>query len=124
VPTAPEHLARAKQNLRLAESFNLDSTPYLDWVVAFYFYAALHLVEALLHYREGIHGGHHETRNRYVREKTYLKEINRAYQELKDYSENARYELITFTRIKIEKDVIPLYRAIEKHILQQLPTER
>ncbi len=121
MPTTSEHLARARQNLRFAESFDLDSTPYLDWVVAAYFYAGLHLVDALLYQREKIHGGHHETRSRYVRQKSYLKQISRAYHELKDHSENARYELLTFTRIKIENVVIPLYRAIESHILPQLP---
>jgi uncharacterized protein (UPF0332 family) len=122
VPTTSEHLARARQNLRFAETFDLDSTPYLDWVVAAYFYAALHLVDALLYQREGIHGGEHQTRSQYVRRKSYLKQISTRYHYLKDHSENARYDLLTFTRPKIENVVIPLYRAIESHILPQLPS--
>jgi hypothetical protein len=47
VPNTSEHLDRARHNIRFAESFDLATTPYLDWVVTAYFYAALHLVEAL-----------------------------------------------------------------------------
>jgi uncharacterized protein (UPF0332 family) len=121
VPTTKEHLARARQNLRFAESFDLKTTPYLDWVVTAYFYSALHLVDALLYYRDSAHGGEHQTRSKYLREKPYLKEINHKYRELRNRCDNARYDLLTLTAIKIEKDIIPLYREIEKHILAQLP---
>ncbi len=121
MPTTQEHRARAAQNLRFAQSFNLDTTPYLDWVVTAYFYAALHLVDALLFYRDRLDPGCHPLRKEYVRKKSYLQEINLQYRELKDRSEDARYNLLTFSRTKIEKDVIPLYLKIEKHITQQLP---
>lgn len=48
MPTKSEHLARAEHNQRFAESFELKTTPYPDWVVVAYFYAALHLVDAVL----------------------------------------------------------------------------
>jgi uncharacterized protein (UPF0332 family) len=120
VPTTSEHRARAEQNLRFAESFDLDSTPYLDWVVAAYFYAALHWVDALLFEKEGLNPDNHEIRRAYVREKWYLRGISYEYRSLKDRSEDARYRLLTFTRSKIEREVIPPYRAIEQHIIPQL----
>lgn len=62
MPTTPEHLARARQNLRFAESFDLKTTAYLDWVVTAYFYAALHLVDALLWEKDRLNPELHEHR--------------------------------------------------------------
>ncbi len=121
MPTTTEHRNRASQNLRFAESFDLATTPYLDWVVTVYFYAALHLVDALLWEKDNINPGNHEQRSNLVRTKWYLRGIRDEYRELKDRSVNARYDLLTFTKIKIDNNVIPLYRAIESHILPQLP---
>lgn len=101
--------------------FDLGTTPYLDWVVVGYFYAALHLVDALLYHQERIDPPSHESRREYVKTKWYLRAVKNQYRELKDRSEDARYRLYPFTPIKIEKNVIPLYRAIHEHILQQLP---
>ena len=121
MPKQDEHLARAKQNLAFAESFDLDQTPYKDWVVVAYFYAALHLVDALLYFRDHIDPPNHETRGNFVREMDYLKKIRFHYKELKDRSEDARYMLLPFSKTKIDSDVIPHYREIEAHILPLLP---
>ena len=124
MPTASEHLARAKQNLRFAESFDRKTTPYLDWVVTAYFYAALHLVDALLWEKDRLNPELHEHRRDYVKQKSYLRGISPEYRSLKDHSEDARYRLITMTSIRVEKTVIPLYRAIENHILPQIHGSR
>lgn len=119
--TTREHLARAKQNLQFAQSFELETTPYIDWVVTAYFYAALHLVDAILWERDRINPADHHDRNNLVRNKDYLKAIKTSYRTLKDRSEDARYDLITFASARIRNDVIPLYQEIERHILSQLP---
>lgn len=121
MPTTREHLARAQQNLRFAQSFDLATTPYIDWAVAAYFYAALHLVDAILWEKDKINPGDHYERYECVKVKWYLRAIRVEYKTLKDRSEDARYELITFTKAKVEREVIPLYTAIQSHILQQLP---
>lgn len=123
MPETREHLARARNNLAFARSFDIKTTPYLDWVVTAYFYAALHLVDALLREKDRIPGGNHETRKSYVLQKWYLRGIKSEYRELKDRSEDARYRLITVTSLKIEQQIIPLYEAIERHILPQIPIE-
>jgi hypothetical protein len=123
VPSTQEHLNRAKNNLRLAQSFDLKTTPYIDWVVTFYFYAALHLIDALIHEKEGRVPEAHEIRKTFVKDRSYLRGIRDEYLELKDRSEDARYRLITVTSLKIENVVIPLYRTIEAHIMQQIPKE-
>jgi hypothetical protein len=46
--------------------------------------------------------------------------IRNEYRTLKDLSQDARYELKTFTSAKVESEVIPLYHAIEQHIEPQL----
>jgi hypothetical protein len=108
VPPTADHLARVRHNIEFARSFDWDTTPYLDWVVTAYFYAALHLVDALLFYKDGAHGDLHTTRRRYIREKSYLRGIEREFENLKDLSEDARYRLLTMTRVKLESKVIPL----------------
>ena len=121
MPTTSEHLVRAKQNIRFAESFDLKTTPYLDWVVTAYFYAALHLVDALLYEKDHLNPELHEHRRDFVKGKWYLRGISTEYRSLKDHSEDARYRLITMTSIKIEKTIVPLYKAIENHIVPQIP---
>lgn len=121
MPTTEDHRKRAEQNLRFAQTFNLNTTPYLDWVVVGYFYAALHLVDALLYHQERIDPPNHELRREYVKTKWYLRGIKNPYRELKDRSEDARYRLYVFTPVKIETVIIPLYHAIHEHIHQQLP---
>ena len=92
----------------------------MDWVVVAYFYAALHWVDALLFEKDGLNPDTHEIRRDYVKQKWYLRGISYEYRNLKDRSEDARYRLLTFTRSKIEREVIPAYRAIEQHIIPQL----
>lgn len=120
MPTTSEHRARAERNLRFAKSLDIDSTPYIDWIVAAYFYAAVHLVDALIYQKDKFHPPSHEIRKDWVKSKWYLRGIRDEYRLLKDLSEDARYRLITFTKPKIEREVIPLYMAIENHITQQL----
>lgn len=90
-------------------------------MVTAYFYAALHLVDALLWEEDKLNPEGHEIRREYVRTKPYLREIRNEYRTLKDHSEDARYRLITMTSHKIQDKIIPLYQAIERHILPQLP---
>ncbi len=123
MPTAYEHRQRAEKNLRFAQSFDLETTEHLDWVVAAYFYTALHWVDALLHYRDGLHGGTHSQRNQYLREKSYLIEIRDAYRTLYEHRDNACDKLLTMTRPKLEREIIPLYERIARHVTQQLPPD-
>jgi len=121
VPNTSEHLDRARQNVRFAESFDLATAPYLDWVITAYFYAALHLVEALLYARENLHSDNHAERREFIRDKGYLTAIQQPYRDLKEFSEQARYRLFPFTASEIRGKIIPCYRRIESYILQQLP---
>jgi len=48
MPTQQQHLVQAKHNEDFVNSFDLQTTPYLDWVVTGIYYAALHYVESYL----------------------------------------------------------------------------
>jgi uncharacterized protein (UPF0332 family) len=120
VPTSAEHRQRAEHNLQFAQSFNLETTPYIDWVATAYFYAALHWVDALLWKYDRYDPGCHEHRGAWIKRVWYLRAIKDDYFDLKDYSENARYRLITVTRTRLEEKIIPKYKNIEQHCLQQL----
>jgi hypothetical protein len=123
LPASREHVARAKHNLTFARDVDLNTTQYLDWVVTAYFYAALHWVDAVIADKEGIVPENHEIRREYVKKKWYLRGISKEYRDLKDRSEDARYRLTTFTKTRIEKEIEPLYQAIERHALDLLPDE-
>ena len=122
MPTEDEHLARVKQNLEFIKSFDLDSTPYLDWVATAYFYAALHLVDALIWRIERADPEDHTARRTYLR-KWYLAGISPEYKSLKDLSEDARYRLLTMTKPKILDKIVPLYEEIHRHVMQMLEQE-
>jgi hypothetical protein len=121
VPKTAEHLAQSRHNLRFAQSFDLEQTEYLDWVVTVYFYAAMHLVDAVLYFKDRYDPPYHEMRRDCFRTKPYLHDIRYSYKQLKDRSEDARYRLIPFTKAQVENEIIPLYRKIEAHILGLLP---
>jgi hypothetical protein len=122
VPTTYEHLTRVTQNLEFAKSFDLDTTPYLDWVATAYFYAALHLVDALIWHIERGDPEDHTSRHTFLR-KWYLTGISSEYRDLKHLSEDARYRLITMTKFKIENKIIPLFTEIQRHVMQILEQE-
>ncbi|HEY1730727.1 MAG TPA: hypothetical protein VGG15_03215 [Terriglobales bacterium] len=122
MPTTHEHLARAKQNFEFANSFDLDTTPYLDWVATAYFYAALHLVDALIWHIENADPEDHSARHTYLR-KWYLSGISTEYRSLKHLSEDARYRLFTFSKPKVLEKIVPLYNEIQRHVMQMLEQE-
>ena len=61
------------------------------------FYAAVHYVEAYLAIKMNVHLRSHTTRDTYVGRLADLKKIFSAYQHLKFYGYNARYEVCGFT---------------------------
>ena len=62
MPSSLTHRQQAQHNEEFIASFDLDSTPYLDWVVTAIFYAALHFVDSYLAIR-GVHLSSHRGRD-------------------------------------------------------------
>ncbi|MCK4578165.1 MAG: hypothetical protein KAU50_05200 [Candidatus Marinimicrobia bacterium] len=117
MPQIEDHIEYAKHNESFADSFDLATTNYTDWIVTGKFYAALHYVEACLA-MYGEHPENHPARDSHVRRT--LPAIGNDYRKLKDDSINARYYGFRITEEEIKRTVSPSLDAIKSHILQLL----
>jgi len=114
--TAAQHRRQAESNKAFAQHFDLDTTPYLDWVVTGAFYAALHFVEWFLKWRGYTGRRDHGLRDAYIAREADLRAIYSDYVELKYQSEGARYECRQFTPDEVKREVLPRLDRIEAHI--------
>lgn len=120
---AVQHVHRARQNEAFAQHFDLDTTPYRDWVVTGYFYAALHWIDAFL-CASGKRTDKHSERNTHVNNIPELTPISRQYRMLYSYSRNVRYDLVDFTPERVRKDVQPKLQLIRAHMEALLKQEK
>jgi hypothetical protein len=121
MPTAEQHQRQAEHNRAFVQSFDLDTSPYLDWAVTAIFYTALHLEEWYLRTR-GLTGRRdHQLRDAYIARMSELKGIYAEYTELKYQSEASRYECVSFTPGSIKNDLLPRLDRLETHIRSLLP---
>jgi hypothetical protein len=121
MPTAEQHRQQAEHNKVFVQSFDLDTSPYLDWVVTAAFYTALHLAEWFLKTR-GLTGRRdHQLRDAYIARMSELRRIYADYTELKFQSEAGRYECIRFSPEILRNDLLPRLARIETHIKSLLP---
>jgi len=105
VATKQQHLKKAQNNERFFNHFDLDKTPFLDWVVTGIFYSALHYIRAIasMHNFENI-ASYGEIDNLFNR-LSILKlnpTIYDDYRQLKDDSRDARYEMVEFTKAEVQ----------------------
>ncbi|MBA7679279.1 hypothetical protein ES703_87568 [subsurface metagenome] len=116
MPTKDEHKGQAEHNRAFWESYNLDSTPYLDWVVIGLFYESVHWIEAYLD-TKGEHSGGHPDRLRHIRRYgADIGTIRNDYEVLKIESENARYLCYKHNSTEISGDLIPVLDNIKSTI--------
>jgi len=124
MPTDSEHLHKAEHNEDFYLSFDLNTTPYLDWVVSGIFYSALHYIESYLA-TQGKHSQNHGNRNENLRDDPNLGiDIFRKFNALKDDSENGRYFMTVFTPGEIRQHVIPNLYEIKEHLKKYIPQIR
>lgn len=105
VATKEQHLQKAQHNERFFNSFDLDITSFLDWVITGIFYSALHYIRAIasMHKFENIasYGELDKLFNR-----LFVLKHNAAiyydYRQLKDDSRDARYEMVEFTKAEVQ----------------------
>jgi hypothetical protein len=97
LPTKEEHVTKAAANEQLALSLNHDTQAKIDWTLVILFYSGVHYVEAYLAKFLNAHLRSHTTRDSYLGRESNLKKIYSAYQHLKYYGYNARYEVCGFT---------------------------
>ena len=101
MPTRDEHIRKAKHNESFISSFDLNSTPFLDWVVTAIFYAALHYLDAYLA-ENNKHPGTHQVRNSLFSKDPNLATLWNSYQDLENDSREARYHMKEFTPHRCE----------------------
>ena len=116
MPTAGQHREQAEHNKAFVQSFNLETSPYLDWVVTGVFYTALHLIEWFLKTRGFTGRRDHHLRDAYITRTSELRSIYFHYIELKFQSEAGRYECATFSPDVLRQDLLPRLAQIETHI--------
>ena len=110
------HLVQADHNRDFWNSYDFNSTPFLDWVVTGIFYEGVHRVEAFLD-TQGEHSDDHRQRLISMsRFPSQLGPISTDLETLKHESENARYRCYKYTPENITKDLVPIIDKIKSHI--------
>jgi hypothetical protein len=110
-----QHAAKARRNETFFRGFDLDTTPYLEWVVVAIFYTALHLVEAFAATR-GEHPDSHGERERFLWASPELQPVIVHYFYLKDRSEDARYRIRTFLPDEVKHLITHHFEPLKQHI--------
>ena len=93
MPRLDAHIAKAVHNIKTMKLLTGDNTTK-DWVVTVAFYAALHIVDAVLYEKNtglGRHGRDHATRDQTVKYDNRFTQIWRCYRPLQNESIVARY---------------------------------
>ena len=90
-----DHIQQAEHNESLFLALDARSPTFTDWQMTSLFYAALHYIDAYLAII-GLHPKSHRERGRELASDQFLSSLFVDYQRLKDRSEDARYELISF----------------------------
>jgi hypothetical protein len=121
MPSQKDHINKARHNEQFVLSLDIDTTPFLDWVVNGIFYSAIHYLDCYLS-NQGKHPGDHGERIRLIwGERNLGKMFFRLYRPLKDDSEEGRYNMRVFLPEEIRKDILPLLNSIKIHLRTYIP---
>ena len=114
MPNSTDHLRYAEEH----ESFSnylITQNKYLGWAITGVFYAAIHYIEAFLA-TVNIHSSQHRTRDSIIAKNENLREVFQDFQELKNYSIQARYYGSQFTS-EIVHERLENLKSLKNHIL-------
>jgi hypothetical protein len=98
MPTTQQHIIQSERNEALFQQ--LSNGPYTDWAITALFYAALHLIDAWL--PAPSRPRRHVARIREIAATPRLAVVELDYQELKDRSEDGRYNCARFTTADLQ----------------------
>jgi hypothetical protein len=106
------HLEQARQNRRIAQQLldTWSTDPYAaQWAVTAAFYCALHCVEAYLA-DQGVHSLNHDHRNQNLFDPSLgiPIDVRDAYEQLKQWSQHARYDQRLFQQAHVRTLVVDL----------------
>ena len=119
MPSEDSHIGRAEKNERFFTSLNAldDSTEHFpDWEIVGLFYSALHYVDAYLARQLSKHPNSHEDRIKSMAMIMELRAVSRDFFNLYDRSRDARYNLIPFTRLNVQRLRDQRYEPLKRHI--------
>lgn len=119
MPKLDEHLKKAQHNETFVKSFDLDSTPFIDWAITGLFYSALHYMEAYFA-KQGAHSPDHRTRDSNIHRDGNLRSLFFAYSDLKNFSVNARYTPKQFKASDVRNTLQPHFENVKKTITRLL----
>ena len=111
MPTKDQHVKKATENEKLADSMQPSSQALINWKLVILFYAALHFVEAYLAKTLDVHVRSHTTRDNYVAREANLRKLRIQYMHLKFFGYNARYEADCFTAAEVTEALADLAKV-------------
>ncbi|MEF8818850.1 MAG: hypothetical protein V5A31_10090 [Haloferacaceae archaeon] len=114
MPQEQEHQQKAQENEELADSLEGDGDyqDADDWVLTMLFYTALHNVERKLA-ESNMHSGNHNERKHNIKTEIDHRSLWQDYKELKDWSEQARYDCmdIKYKHLTYRKDDLEMVKS-------------
>ncbi len=102
--TKEQHLKKAEHNEAFFNEFEIDATPYLDWVVTGIFYSAIHYIRAVAAKHRFINISSYGEIDRMFSTVSIFKrnsDVYIDYRQLKDDSRAARYEITPFSATEV-----------------------
>jgi len=121
MPSKKDHIEKARHNEDFYSSFDLDTTPFLDWVVNGIFYSALHYVDSYFA-SKGLHPARHGDRDNLIHAESDLgRPFYKLYRPLRDDSEGGRYNVHGSAPKEIRGFIIPKLNDIKAHLKKYVP---
>lgn len=117
------HVNQAEKNHRFYQRIiepDSNLAEFNDWAITGLFYSALHYVDALFDSRGSIHPSSHRQRNFLLAQTTEFRPIARDYLELYDRSQDARYNLVSFTSTQVGLLEAEKFQPIQQHVRKLL----
>jgi hypothetical protein len=119
MPSLQEHLDKAKHNEDFYQSFDLDNTLFLDWVVNGIFYCAMHYLDAYFATNDFNPTSHMARVRRITADINLGRDFYETwYRPLEQHSRAGRYDMQEFTSIEIRQDIIPLLSGLKLYLQQ------
>ena len=115
-----EHLEKALHDERFFNYFDIDTTPFLDWVITGMFYSALHYIRAVASMYKFQNIGSYGELDKLFDRLFVLKRnpsIYQDYRQLKDDSRDARYEMRKFSKEEVRDLRDQEFTRIKKFVL-------
>jgi hypothetical protein len=114
MPSKDEHLAKAVNNKKFADSLDASDSTSVGWALTALFYSALHYVDAF-NAKFNHHCNNHQELKDGLTRNPQLEDIRDEYQDLSTFSWNARYQAVKYGRAELA-EAQGCHAAVKRHI--------